>query len=97
MTSVVFGRDAKIPHGSNYIREDTMPNLQTETPSPRSILRLPEVLARVGMKRSWLFAEVAAGRFPKPLKIGSASGWDSRAIDAYIESLVTSQTGEAAR
>ena len=66
-----------------------MTNVQTEAAAPRRILRLPDVLARIGMGRSWFLAEAAAGRAPKPLKIGSASGWDSVAIDAYVEQLIT--------
>jgi predicted DNA-binding transcriptional regulator AlpA len=46
------------------------------------------------MGRSWLFAEVAAGRFPKPVKIGRASGWDSLAIDTYIDALIANAGNE---
>jgi len=38
-----------------------------------------------------LEAEIAAGRFQKPLKRGRASCWDATAIDAYIETLIASQ------
>lgn len=37
------------------------------------------------MGRSWLYKEIAAGRFPPPVKIGRASGWDTSAVDAWIE------------
>jgi len=56
--------------------------------APRRILRLPEVLARTGMGRSWVYREIAVGRFPKPTKIGRASGWDSEMIDAYLASVL---------
>ena len=49
--------------------------------------RLPAVMARTGMSRSWVYKEMAAGRFPKAIKIGSASGWKASAIDQWIESL----------
>lgn len=52
---------------------------------PRRLERLPTVLARTGMGRSWVYREIAAGRFPRPVKIGRASGWDACAIDAWIE------------
>ena len=62
----------------------------TDHPSSeaRRILRLPDVLARTGMKRSWVYREIAAGRFPKPVKIGRASGWDSDAIEAYLTDIL---------
>lgn len=55
--------------------------------------RLPAVIARIGMSRAWLYKEMAAGRFPKPIKIGSCSGWYASQIDAWIEQLVASQQG----
>ncbi|WP_332660888.1 helix-turn-helix transcriptional regulator [Brevundimonas sp.] len=51
--------------------------------------RLPAVIARTGMSRSWIYKEVAAGRFPKPVKIGGASGWSASAIDGWIEDLMS--------
>jgi prophage regulatory protein len=39
-------------------------------------MRLPELVDRLGMSRSWVYEEIAAGRFPKPVKIGArASVW----------------------
>jgi prophage regulatory protein len=53
--------------------------------SKPSIERLPAVLTRIGMGRSWLFAAVAAGDFPKPLKLGRrAVGWRSNDVDTWI-------------
>ena len=54
--------------------------------SPR-IIRLKDVMARTGMRRSWIYRECSANpsRFPKPIKIGPrASGWDAAAVDAWI-------------
>jgi prophage regulatory protein len=40
------------------------------------ILRRPEVTAVTGLPKSSLYAEIAAGRFPKPVAIrGTAVGW----------------------
>lgn len=47
--------------------------------------RLPAVLSRVGMKRSWVYAEISAGRFPAPLKIGPWSvGWLRADVVAWV-------------
>ena len=64
--------------------------MSTLSPS-RRFERLPAVMARIGMSRAWLYKEMAAGRFPKPIKIGSCSGWYAGQIDAWIEQLVDAQ------
>ncbi|RYE07038.1 MAG: AlpA family phage regulatory protein [Hyphomicrobiales bacterium] len=51
--------------------------------SPR-LERLTSVVARTGMSRSWLYKEVAAGRFPPPCKVGGSSRWSTAAVDAWI-------------
>lgn len=61
----------------------------THQQPPRQILRLPEVMRRTGMRKSWIYREAAAGRFPAPSRIGRASGWDSRAVDAWIDEQLT--------
>ena len=48
----------------------------------RQILRLPAVMSRTGMGRSWIYREIKLNRFPRPVKIGRASGWDAAVITA---------------
>jgi prophage regulatory protein len=49
-------------------------------------LRLPDLLRRVGMSRSWVYEQIAAGRFPKPVKIGVRSSvW----LESEIAELLT--------
>ena len=44
--------------------------------TPTRILRRPEVEKLIGLRRSWLYAEMSAGRFPRPVRIGArAIGW----------------------
>ena len=62
--------------------------------SPR-VQRLPAVLAQTGMGRSLIYREIAAGRFPAPLKLGRASGWLSSDIDAWLAQLDRGETGTA--
>ena len=57
------------------------------------ILRRPEVQTRTGLSRSTLYAMMAEGRFPRPVKLGKrAVGWPESAIDRWLES----RTSEAA-
>jgi prophage regulatory protein len=57
--------------------------------SNRRLERLPSVMARTGMSRSWIYKAAAEGRFPKPVKIGSASGWCADAVDRWLSALVS--------
>ncbi|WP_227288069.1 AlpA family transcriptional regulator [Boseongicola sp. H5] len=51
------------------------------------ILRRPDVETLVGLSRSTLYAMIADGTFPKPLKLGKrAVGWRASDIDAWLES-----------
>jgi prophage regulatory protein len=50
-----------------------------------AFLRLPAVEARTGLKRSTLYARIAAGTFPKPYKLGlRASGWAEDEVDEWL-------------
>ena len=64
-----------------------------------SLLRLPDVLERVGLSRSSLYQLVAAGRFPKPVALSSrAVGWSSTAIADWIQDrIATAQRAERGR
>jgi prophage regulatory protein len=49
------------------------------------ILRLPGVIDRTGLKRTSIYDQIAAGTFPKQVKIGPrAVGWYQSAIDEWI-------------
>jgi prophage regulatory protein len=51
----------------------------------KRIERLPHVLARVGLKRSSVYAYIAAKRFPAPIRLGPNSvGWLADDIDQWI-------------
>lgn len=47
--------------------------------------RLRRVLATVSMSRSWLYEEIAQGRFPQPVRIGlRAVAWRRSDIEAWV-------------
>ena len=50
-----------------------------------NLLRLPAVMARVGLKRSAIYERIALNTFPKPIPLGSVSAWAESEIAAWIE------------
>ena len=53
-------------------------------PAPR-LIRLPEVMARVGLKRSAIYQRMSEGRFPKSRSLGGkCTVWVEAEIDAWI-------------
>lgn len=56
------------------------------------ILRRPDVETLVGLSRSTLYAMIAEGSFPKPIKLGKrAVGWRAADLDAWLEARVTGE------
>ncbi len=55
------------------------------------ILRRREVEARTGLSRSTLYAQMAEGTFPRPVRLGKrAVGWTDSTITRWLESRKTS-------
>jgi prophage regulatory protein len=55
------------------------------TTPPVRILRLPEVSARIGLKRASIYQHIAAGTFPKQISLGvRAVGWLESEINAWL-------------
>jgi prophage regulatory protein len=53
--------------------------------SPARLLRLPEVIARVGLKRSAIYQRMSEGRFPKSRSLGpKCAVWVESEIDDWI-------------
>lgn len=75
--------------GARWITRREPKRMYHATKSPR-LERLPSVLSRTGMGKSWIYREIAAGRFPPPVKIGRSSGWDTSAVDGWIENALMS-------
>lgn len=54
-----------------------------------ALLRLPDVLARTALSRSALYAQMANGSFPKPVKISNRiNAWPEAELDAWIASRI---------
>lgn len=69
---------------SFHVRDDVGTDRTTEVRPPR-LLRLPEVISRVGLKRSSIYQRMSEGRFPKSRSLGAKCAvWVEAEIDAWI-------------
>ena len=48
------------------------------------LLRLPDVLERVALKKTAVYKLMAEDEFPRPVKLGAASAWVEAEIDDWI-------------
>ncbi len=54
-----------------------------------TILRLPAVIANIGLSRSSIYLRVAEGTFPKPVSLGArAVGWLESDIQEWLRQRV---------
>lgn len=82
---------AKLPDAAQCANAADM---QAAAPSPTRLLRLPEVMARVGLRRSAIYKRMSEGRFPKCRSLGpKCSVWIEAEIDAWIETVARSSGG----
>lgn len=55
---------------------------------PARLLRLPEVMARVGLRRSAIYQRMSDGRFPKTRSLGpTCAVWVEAEIEAWVHSV----------
>jgi len=74
----------EIPMPNNEARvEQPVPAMHTR------ILRLPEVINRVGLRRASIYAAISAGTFPRQVPLGArAVGWIENDIEAWLEARI---------
>lgn len=53
-------------------------------PSAR-LIRMSEVEYLVGLRRSAIYLLISRSEFPAPIKLGSASRWSLRAVNAWMD------------
>ena len=69
--------------------KDSIASCDEVVPSPTRLLRLPEVMARVGMKRSAIYQRMSEGKFPKSRSHGpKCAVWVEKEIEEWIEHVV---------
>ena len=63
----------------------------TAAAPPARLLRLPDVMARVGLKRSAIYQRMGEGKFPKSRSLGpKCAVWVEAEIDAWITAVAAS-------
>ena len=62
----------------------------------RALLKLDEVKKRTALSRSSIYAKVAAGTFPRPVKQGSSSVWVDTEVQGWIDALIESRDQQRA-
>ena len=63
-------------------------NTKIEKAAPGRLIRLPEVMSRVGLKRSSIYQRISEGRFPKSRSLGpKCAVWVEAEIDAWISEI----------
>lgn len=66
-------------------------------PAPLRLLRLPQVLERIGMGRTMVYDAVKAGTFPAPIRLGRRCvAWPSNEIDAWVRARIAEARGQGA-
>ena len=72
--------------------------MPAKTESAQTIRRRPHVEAQTGLPKSSLYALIAKGDFPKPIKIGArAVGWLDADVNDWIEKQVAASRCEVAK
>ncbi|MDP4546534.1 AlpA family transcriptional regulator [Marinobacter sp. MDS2] len=59
------------------------------------LLRISEVMERVGLRRTAIYDKISRDEFPHPIKLGNVSRWVETEVDAWIAEAIAShrQTG----
>ena len=58
-------------------------------PTKKNFIRLPEVINRIGYKRTSIYEQISEGTFPAPIKLGPrAVAWVSEEIEEWMDARV---------
>lgn len=78
-----------MPHAT---KDEMRTHQPSEAVPPARLLRLPEVMARVGLRRSAIYQRMSEGRFPRSRSLGpKCAVWVETEIDAWIASIANTR------
>jgi len=81
---------------TNDVAKTQDEDVQAAIARPQRLLRLPEVMHRVGLKRSAIYQRMSEGRFPKSRSLGpKCAVWVESEIDEWVRgvSMMTQNWG----
>lgn len=55
------------------------------------LIQIRDVIARVGLRKSALYARIAADTFPRPVKDGNTSLWVEAEVDGWIAARIAAR------
>ena len=61
------------------------------------LLRMPTVMQGTGFARPTLYRDMKRGLFPRPVKLGRASAWPSREVDAIVNARIAGKSEDEIR
>lgn len=63
------------------------------SPQPQTInmIRLPQLLTKVGVGKTAIYALIKEEEFPKPVKLGASSVWPEHEVDAWLTTKLQSR------
>ncbi len=64
------------------------PDKSSSLTSLERFLPLPEVESQSGFKSSFIYQLIKEGKFPKPVKIGTASRWRESEVQQWIHNQI---------
>ncbi len=56
-----------------------------------TFVQIAQVIERVGLRKSAIYARMAAGTFPRPIKDGNTSLWVESEVSAWISAHITAR------
>ena len=66
--------------------------MQRNDHAPKKLVRIRDILSRTGLSRSEIYRRIAAGDFPKPIKLGArASAWAEHEVTAWITARIAAR------
>lgn len=62
----------------------------------QKLLRLSEVVERIGFKKSSIYLWISEGKFPQPLKLGQSTRWVASEVESWLEKKIAEAPRKAA-
>lgn len=75
-------------------QDSAQKRIEADNGTPTTLIDFKQLSQKVCMGRSRIYALIANGNFPPPVKIGTSSRWINPEIEAYIAQLAATRDTE---